>query len=487
MKKITRLLLVLAAAVVMTVGAAGTVLAADVIIDTWAGDYIGGWTAKDTNGNTIERGWAISDSGIWYYFDSGRMLRNSFITYMGKIYFLGADGAMATSWVEFGENTAVNFNKVGYATVADALGEYYVGADEDILPFSSGNDGAYRTLWCYFNEDGTLVRDAWIEENGLWYYIKGSFCLMNEYSATLPMSNDSREYAKFGFSKNGNMHVGWLPIYNSASSTVKKGPYATEEVAASDVDKWLYYSNSGVQAGFGWNRIDGNWYYFERCGYGTSILTDTLLTEDDTDYTFYFDKDGMMRTGMISFGSASSDVTVRARRSVNGTVSEDIDNYIMLDAKEYVTLNFKNNGIMSTGIVGRRFYATAKSETHLHFIQNKDISPAANKVTATYAGIETVKGAKIAGNFFYAEDIDNIYYFENGYLVRNDTVTYGNVTLAFDDDGRLVQLADRKSLIVGNTRYYFDESYGTLVFKDLYSNVAGEVNQLTVNGASIKK
>ena len=75
MKKTTKILLVLAAVVAMTIGAVSTVMAADddyAKITAWGGDASKGYIAFDENGEQIARGWAMADSGRWYFFDSGK-------------------------------------------------------------------------------------------------------------------------------------------------------------------------------------------------------------------------------------------------------------------------------------------------------------------------------------------------------------------------------------------------------------------------------
>ena len=82
MKKTTKILLVLAAVVAMTIGAVSTVMAADETYPT-IGEWIEvkdkGWQANDTEGEPIVRGWATKD-GFWYFFDSSYMLVNTFVT-----------------------------------------------------------------------------------------------------------------------------------------------------------------------------------------------------------------------------------------------------------------------------------------------------------------------------------------------------------------------------------------------------------------------
>lgn len=477
MKKTTKILLVLAAVVAMAIGAVSTVMAADdtVVIGEWSGNDNDGYTAKDTAGNTITRGFAQSEAGIWYYFQAGKMVKNTFVTYQGKIYFLGGDGAMCTNWVQFKGDTAVTFNWAEYPDVAAAFDVDAIGTD-DIAPFEAKT--VYATLWCYFNEDGTMVTDAWVQDCGLWYYMDGPFCLYDEYSITLKIANGSTKTANFGFGKNGNMHVGWIPVYKTEDTSKGKGPYA-EGGKSEKVAEWVYYDNSGAQAVQGWLKVGTDWYYcVNDDDYGTVLLTNVLFTEND--YTFYFDKDGLLQTGEVTFGSASAATEIEALKLNGDTVEADDTRNISLAKKAYATLLFKSNGIQQTGIQGNAYYATSAS--NLAVVEKDDIDSAAKTVLVTAKANPAVEGAKVSGNFFVC-DGTTIYYFENGYLVKNDTVSFGTVTLAFDKDGKLVKKVDKDYATVGGVKYYFDASYGEVTF----DTVEVEGNKLVVNGASTTK
>lgn len=482
MKKTTKILLVLAAVVAMAIGAVSTVMAADdaVVIGAWSGNDTDGWSAKDTAGNTITRGFAKSEAGIWYYFQSGKMVKNTFVTYQGKIYFLGGDGAMCTNWVQFKGDTAVTFNWAEYADVAAAFGVTELGTD-DIVPFTAKT--VYATLWCYFNEDGTMVTDSWVQDSGLWYYMDGPFCLYDEYCITLKIANGSTKTANFGFGKNGNMHVGWIPVYTTEDTSKGQGPYA-EGGKSEKVADWIYYDNSGAQAVQGWKKIGTDWYYFkDNDDYGTILLTNVLLTENT--YTFYFDKNGVMQTGEVTFGSASSATTIEALKLNGSDIEDDDSKDISLAKKAYATLLFKSNGIQQTGIQNNAYYATNAS--NLAVVEKANINSVAKEVTVTAKANPAVEGAKVSGNFFVC-DGTTIYYFENGYLVKNDTVSFGTVTLAFDSNGKLIQKKDKDYATVGGVKYYFDATYGTVTFETVDSNAdEAEIQALVVNGASTTK
>lgn len=485
MKKTTKALLVLTAAVALAVGTVSTVAAADdVVIASWAGNDTDGWTAKDANGNSITRGWAKSNAGIWYYFESGQMLSNSFITYRGNVYYLGGDGAMCTNWVEFKGTQSVKFNKAEYEDVADAFNVTEIGTT-NAVPFSDDNEKAYKTLWCYFNSDGTLVNDAWVVDSYLWYYMDGPFCLMNEWNVNIKTDNGSNKYADFGFGKNGNMHVGWIPVYDENDTTTGQGPYQTGS-KDSYVKNWIFYDNSGIQAEQGWKKINGEWYYFkDDTTYGISLLTNVLFTENTASgYTFYFNEDGVMQTGSVTLGSATKETTIEALKLVGSDIVDDDDRDIELAKKSYVTLLFKENGIQQTGIQGNYFYTTEKNEPALYEVIRANIDSEHKTVLATSKAVSAVRGARMSGNFFYVSSKDEIYFFENGYLVKNDTVSFGKVTLAFDKNGVLIRKEGNDYATVGGVKYYFKEENGSITFDNLEVSVGVD---LVIYGASTSK
>ena len=363
MKKTTKILLVLAAVVAMTIGAVSTVMAADEFptIGEWiavdADKNI--WEAKDTDGNEIVRGWAISEAGRWYFFDSGKMLVNTFVTYKEDIYYLDNTGCMAKGWIGFTNGTKVNtvdkYVKNSYANITliegfgnafevdetdgfvDALIADYLDRANSFKDDKKAD--TYDTLWVYFNDNGVMAQDKWEEAFGQWFYLTGPYCVMNDYHVAIDQDtdNDLKDGIDgiYGFDKNGVMLVGWnyvdLGAYKG-DATDPDTPYE-DLIGVKDATKfWTYYYTDGRQVNTavtdhtamstgragkfeGWEKIDDQWCYFiDDEILGQRLLQNTMLYDYDTyangllayngkEGTFYLDKNGFMVTGVQSFAA----------------------------------------------------------------------------------------------------------------------------------------------------------------------------------------
>jgi len=480
MKKTTKILLVLAAVVAMTIGAVSTVMAAEYpTVATWGSDK----TAKDADGNAITNGWAVSEAGLWYFFDNGAYLTNSFVTYGGDVYFLGGEGAMCTNWVEFDIDTEVKYNNVTYSHVAEAFDVTTLGSSNSV-PFSSDNDKAYETLWCYFNADGTMVTDKWVEDCGLWYYMDDAFCLINEWAVELPKDNSTTKTALYGFGGNGNMHVGWIKV-KVKNATTGVRPWESDKNAGY---AYLYYDNAGVIAQ-GWKKIDNVWYYFAADDTYASLMVTDKLVLDGTN-AVYFDGNGAMLTGIqtLSAGS-SSDRTINAFSITDGYVLEaNAAENIVIEKKKSATFNFKGDGRRQTGIQGDYYYAQAKEDANVCIIDDSTVNPVTTKEFG-FAKSEKNVGAKLSGNFFFIKKAGDpakqytdaeIYYFSAGKMVKNTAVTFGNTTLAFKSDGKMLVLEAGKNATVNGTKYFNTSDCGTIDLGVVYTGVTSKKSVVTI-------
>lgn len=203
-----------------------------------------GWVSeKNDYGNTF---WYYADSGKdgqlvsgwkkinnkWYYFETADLMYFNYGTmyYDGSYkikdnyYFFGPDGDMKTGWVK----------------------QTYNGTYEDGRKFT-------YTYWYYGdpNNDGRLVT-GWKKINGKWYWFYGD----GEMFANDTMVSNGKLYA---FNRDGSLHetAGWVDLYEEwidANGKKVKESY------------WVYTDANGV-AKTGWQKISGEWYYFDDWGY----------------------------------------------------------------------------------------------------------------------------------------------------------------------------------------------------------------------------
>ncbi len=74
-------------------------------------DSNGALTVQDTSANT---GWQMID-GSWYYYKDGEILKDTYATIRGTLYYFNSDGTMATG-VFYDE-------KLGYNRLAEPSGK----------------------------------------------------------------------------------------------------------------------------------------------------------------------------------------------------------------------------------------------------------------------------------------------------------------------------------------------------------------------------
>jgi len=372
MKKTTKILLVLAAVVAMTIGAVSTVMAADVVIDPATWDCTDGWYAKDTNGNEIKNGWAVDPDGHWYYFYDGKALENEFLFWQGETYYFGGDCIMCEGWVKFLANEERNVAAI------DSLNQVTC-ADEVLLDGDSKNPYG-KAVWCYFAKGGAAASNEWIEDQGLWYYFEGEIMVSNNY-----MYQPAGEDVFYGFSGDGNMHVGWI---KAGRAFDKEKPYDN------DLSCWLYYNTDGSMANLGWKKIDNVWYYFvanTNHAYATEaydvpvnaavLLTNYFGTLDNGTKNFYLDTTGAMKTGAVTINSG-----VRTRTSVADCLNAGSGSKV--DGRNR-TFKFNSDG-QKLGADGNNYYLQA-TDTSVFDVYNTDDKEAV-VVTATTKCSTTMPG-----------------------------------------------------------------------------------------------
>ena len=78
-------------------------------------------------------GWNFSkDTQVWQYYKDGNLVHNGLIKLDNKLYYLNADGSMATGWINYGDSKL------------------------------------------YADNDGSIIQDKWMFIDCKWYY----FCHM---------------------------------------------------------------------------------------------------------------------------------------------------------------------------------------------------------------------------------------------------------------------------------------------------------------------
>lgn len=434
MRKLNKIAVTLASAAILALGMTGTVMAGgDTVIGEWSGSNDDGWTATDIEGNDIKRGWAVSKSGVWYYFDNGMMVADEFITYKGETYYLGEEGAMHTGWIEFDKESGVDVEL--NQTLVDGNNVF-------------GKDTAYEdSVWMYFNSNGTAVEDEWFMDNGgLWYYFDDYFMICDTYATKI-------DGDLYGFSGHGNMHVGWVPL----KKTVSEGEGPSASTTIKEIG-WVYYNASGKMAEEGWNKINNQWTYFvvansvdtdtstdgiqapyTSSGRGTFMVSDTYVND------YFLDYDGFL--------VGSGEITFAKNYTFHASL-EDFKAGKTTKLSESKTIFFEE-GLRTVGAINDSYYY-APDVNSIYQIEG-DL----DRLQTVYNTVN-VKGdfkAEKLYNTFYVDENNNVYYYDlDGKMLKNDVMDFGGLMVAFNSAGKAITTQGKTK--VNGTYYNFNSENG---------------------------
>lgn len=173
----------------------------------------GFWYYFDWNGTTAIGFYNFyndsTNSYVWYYFDeNGHMVTNQWIENGGTYYF-GSDGKAYVGKHNIdGENYL--FSEDG------SLQCYYIGVMDNVyyetnekgiiiyeLKIEKNGWNKVNEKWAYVNSDGTLKRNEWYQEDGIWYYFEWN-CL-TAVGRTQIYDNGTDSYYYYHFDNNGHM------------------------------------------------------------------------------------------------------------------------------------------------------------------------------------------------------------------------------------------------------------------------------------------
>lgn len=252
--------------------------------DTWIGDYYvdekGVW---DTS--KVKPRWILSGNRWWYRHGDGSYTRSDWEKIDGKYYYFDNAGWMVTGWkliegkwyymngsgVKITNAWIGNYYVDGSGVMATDtwIGNYYVDENGVWVPGKQKDVGWIQSgeKWWYRHSDGSYTVSNWEKINGQWYYFDSAGWMVTGWIVL----GDSWYYME----ASGAMHKGWL---EEGGNKYYLNPEA----------------NSGGAEGVmltGYQKIDGEWYYFNK-GYSpagalyytgvTPIMGDTFLGDKET-------------------------------------------------------------------------------------------------------------------------------------------------------------------------------------------------------------
>ena len=155
----------------------------------------------------------------------------------------------------------------------------------------------YSEKW-YYQKQGQLVQNAWVKDNGNWYFMNDKGVMFNQtwlyqgdswyafkssgamISADWLYDNGSWYYLK----DSGSMATGWLKDGGTWYYLKDSGSMATGWVK--DNGSWYYLKDSGAMA-TGWIKDNGKWYYLASSG--------NMLSNTRTPDGYYVDASGVWK------------------------------------------------------------------------------------------------------------------------------------------------------------------------------------------------
>lgn len=149
-------------------------------------------------------------------------------------------------------------------------------------------------LWYYFDSNGYMKSQSWVESSGKWYYVGPSGSMLTnttvdgyKLGADGAWINDSSSSKKAGWNQDG---TGWWYLNEDGSYATYWKSFKTNEMEYDyngeyvSVDIRYYFGADGYMK-TGWQNISGNWYYFKSSG---------EMARDENVGGYILGKDGVM-------------------------------------------------------------------------------------------------------------------------------------------------------------------------------------------------
>lgn len=403
MRKQTKLVAVLSAAALLTMGASMTSFAAG-----WQKNDDGTWNYYDSDDEMAIGEWK-KDGSKWFYLDDdGIMMTDSWVD---DEKYVGDDGAMlASQWKKaLADNEGDDpeddgerwyyFDSKGKKTTGDKKidGKHYFFDDEGKMQdgwYADTNDA--NLYYCGGEDDGARASGwLWLSRPCTDDDLEGSFddCEICDDEGWYYFNADGKMYMDgkkkkvngkfYYFNEHGQMLYSWINNFPNAVATDanawKDGDFAKIASPTTALGEYMLYTNTEDQGwrADGWYQIDGSedtdtddetsWYYFkDGKAKQAEILYDNFITYDEDQKLifrtkikvegkyFCFDETGRMQTGLQVIDSSGTgdyefyyfDSNGYMKTGKVANVEEDEDSF---------TYNFNtNNGKNGVGVTGEK-------------------------------------------------------------------------------------------------------------------------------------
>ena len=202
-----------------------------------------GWTNCQGSWYFYQNGIAYTGFVGAYYVIDGKMVSNRIVEWKGKRYYVGEDGKyLVNTWCNDGYSYATEDGSLVCSEWKTIDGKQYYFYWEGVLyPYFYYGKGVYTKEGAYLSPDG--YAQGWQLIDGIYYYKEGNQFIRNQ---SKKIKGDW-----YLFDAHGNMVTGF-----SSPEIIGYDTYTYD-------DAKFYYGADGKRVNYiGWQKIDGNWYYF---------------------------------------------------------------------------------------------------------------------------------------------------------------------------------------------------------------------------------
>ena len=252
-------------------------------------DANGAWVKDAKKPEVKKNGW-VKEGSTWYYYENGALARNKWVS---SVYWVGADGKMATSsWVDGGryyvgangawvkdakkpevkkngwvkESTTWYYYENGTLARNKWAGNYWLGADGKMATSSWVDSGRY-----YVGANGAWVKDAkkpealkpvekkqgWVKEGNAWYFYHQGQITKNAWVGSYWLGADGK-MATSSWVDNGRYYVGANGVWDkNAKKPEAPKPVEKKQGWKKENNVWYYYNEDGTLAR---NKWAGNYW-----------------------------------------------------------------------------------------------------------------------------------------------------------------------------------------------------------------------------------
>ena len=246
----------------------------DIKVEAKSGNEVKTWSTKvvdDINNDSGKRGYyRIEESNNQYTYLDAKW------DYQTKTYTATlpetVNGQKVFAWANY-DNDELKLEKL------QSISHKYDdgGAFRELYPIVKAESWLQSNQNWYYQKQGQLVKDAWINNQGTWYFMDDEGVMFNQtwlyrgsswyafkssgamISADWLYDNGSWYYLK----DSGSMATGWIKDGGSWYYLNDSGSMATGWLK--DSGTWYYLKDSGSMA-TGWVKDNGKWYYLASSG-----------------------------------------------------------------------------------------------------------------------------------------------------------------------------------------------------------------------------